>query len=226
MATQQPRSPEEPRVAAALLGLLAVVSLYAFLQSPFFSLAQLTVEGNETVSFDDIAAFSGVRRGDNLLRLDMQEVAAAVAGHPRIERAAVRRRLPGTLVIAVVEYEPLLLAVSDEGVTALAHDGSRVPVSEEEAARLPVFYGTVDDVDATLLRLAAWMPPDVRSRILEVVVERDGFVLRGRTGETVLVGDADQLSRKLSIAADLLRQERYAVIDVRFPASPTVRPAR
>lgn len=220
-----PRSAEEPRVILALLGLLAAAGLYAFLQSPFFALADVRVEGWRTVPPEEVVALSGVRYGDNLLRVDMPKAAAAVERHPRIERAAVRRRLPGTLVIGVVEYEPLLLAVSDEDAAALAYDGTRIPVTEEEAARLPVFYGEPDAVPPELLRVAGLLPPDIHRRVLVMEAE-GGLVLRTRTGETVLLGDGENLSRKLGIAVDLLRQDRYAVIDVRFPASPAVRPAQ
>ncbi len=60
----------------------------------------------------------------------------------------------------------------------------------------------------------------------EVIVDDRGLTLYGRGGETILLGDASELERKLAIVADLLRQNRYVVIDVRFPSSPTVRTAQ
>src|SRR5690606_40301830 len=51
-----PRSAEEPRVILALLGLLAAAGLYAFLQSPFFALADIRVEGWRTVPPEEVVA--------------------------------------------------------------------------------------------------------------------------------------------------------------------------
>lgn len=223
---QQPRSAEETRVVAALLGLLAVVGLYAFLQSPFFSLARLDIIGTAAVTSEEIAALTGVRTGDNLLTVDMKRVAENVARHPRVERAAVRRSLPGALVVTVVEYEPLVLLETEERLIALAEDGTEIPHSPEEAARLPVARVDTDDAAATVLLLAAMLPADVHARTAEIMVEAGSMTLQGRFGETVLLGDASELDRKLDIASDLIRQEKYTVIDVRFPSSPAVRTAQ
>lgn len=220
---QQPRSSDEARVVAALLGLLAVIGLYAFLQSPFFSLAELDVVGAVVVAPEEVAALAGVRPGDNLLTVDMQRVAANVALHPRIERAAVRRSLPGALIVTIVEYEPILLAETEERLVALAEDGTEIPHSPEESARLPVVRTDPAAIDDTVLMLAAMLPADIHAQTAEILFDNGSLTLRGRAGETVLLGDAAELQRKLDIAVDLLRQQRYAVIDVRFPSSPAVR---
>lgn len=224
--TSEPRSPEEARVVAALLGLLLVIGVYAFMQSPFFAVAEVEVHGGYAVHPHDIVELSGVKTGDNLLTINIQAVAANVIQHPRIERAEVRRRLPGVLLITVVEREPLLLLTNGEDVFGVAGDGTFVPVSEDEAALLPVVHGEVDELDESVLMLANVMPSDVHARVAEVIVDDRRLTLYGRGGETILLGDASELERKLAIVADLLRQNRYVVIDVRFPSSPTVRTAR
>lgn len=216
----EPRSRAEARVVAALLGLLLVVGVYAFLQSSYFAVAEVAVHGARAVPVEEIMALTGVRLGDNLLTLDMEAVAADVTRHPRIQRVQVERDLPGVLRVKVVEHEPLLLAAVDGELIAFSRDGTPIPVSDEEAARVPVVRG---DVDETVLRLANLLPTDVHARIAEIVADDGAFTLRGRAGETVLLGDEAELVRKLDIAVDLLRQNRYAVIDVRFPASPVVR---
>lgn len=220
----EPRSAEEARVVAALMGLLLVVGVYAFMQSPFFAVAQVDVVGTSAVPPEEVTALTGVRPGDNLLTLDMSAIAADVQRHPRIERASAGRVLPGVLRVTVLEYEPVLLVQTDDDHPwGVARDGTPVPVYVEEAARLPLVRGEVDD---EVLRLANLLPADIHARIAEVVVDGDGLTLRGRNGETILLGDGVQLERKLDIAVDLLRQDRYVVIDVRFPASPVVRLAR
>lgn len=215
----------EARVVGALIGLLAVVGLYAFLQSPFFAVGEVHVQGLVTVAADEIVALSGVRQGDNLLTIDLRASADAVAVHPRIERAAVQRRLPGGLVISVVEHEPMMLVPDGDTLIAVARDGSDVPYSPEEAARLPTVRDGRDAMLDTFLRIASAMPEDMRAGVAEMFVERNTIMLRGRAGETVLLGDGSELERKLTIAASLLRDGRYVVIDVRYPLSPAVRSA-
>ena len=210
-----PRSAEEPRVILALLGLLAAAGLYAFLQSPFFALADIRVEGWRTVPPEEVVALSGVRYGDNLLRVDMPKAAAAVERHPRIERAAVRRSLPGTLVIGVVEYEPLL-AVSD-GRIALAYDGAH---SGHGGNRAPSVFWQPDAVPPELLRRRG-CAADIHQRL--VMEAEGGLIARTRTGRQSL-GD-ENLSASWASPWTSLRQDRYAVIDVVFRL-PAVRPAQ
>ncbi|MFO7264769.1 MAG: FtsQ-type POTRA domain-containing protein [Bacillota bacterium] len=218
----EPRSAEETQVVAALLGLLLVVGVYAFLQSPYFAVAEVDVQGTSAVAAEEIVALTGVHAGDNLLALDLDAIAAGVEGHPRIQRAEVRRALPGVLRVTVTEYEPLLLVVVNGEATALARDGTPIPVTPQEAERLPLVRG---EADAAVLRLASLLPEDVHARVAEIVREGGSLTLRTRSGETILLGDGTQLERKLDIALDLLRQNRFAVIDVRFPSSPVVRVA-
>lgn len=215
----------EARVVGALIGLLAVVGLYAFLQSPFFAVGDVHVQGLVTIAEDEIVALSGVRRGDNLLTVDLRASADAIAVHPRIERAVVKRRLPGGLFVTVVEHEPMMLVTDGDALLAIARDGSDVPFSPEEAARLPIVRNGRDAMLDTFLRIASTMPDDMRAAVAEMFLDRGTITLRGRAGETVLVGDGSELERKLTIAASLLRDGRYLVIDVRFPLSPAVRSA-
>lgn len=213
----------ERRVVGALLALLTVVGLYAFLQSPFFAVEDVRVQGTITIPDDEIVALSGVRRGDNLLTIDMRQSADAIAVHPRVERAVVQRRLPGGLAITVVEHEPMMLVPDEDGPVAVARDGSDVPFLPEEAARLPVVRDGRDPMLATFLRIASMMPEHMRAGIAEMFADDGTIILKGRAGETVLLGSADELERKLAIASSLLRNGGYAVIDVRYPLSPAVR---
>ena len=120
-------------------------------------------------------------------------------------------------------YTPRIRFELDEGVIALSRDGSEIPFSPQEAARLPLVQGELDTVRRTFLTLSAMMPVDMHAHVAEMYVQDGTITLRGRAGETVLLGDATNLVKKVDIAADLLRRRRYMVIDVRFPSSPTVR---
>src|SRR5690606_38583652 len=99
-----PEHPDRIRVGLALLALLAVVGLYAFLQSPFFAITEVRVVGAAKIEPETLIERAQVRVGDNVLHVDLQAVASRLASHPRIQRAAVVRELPGVLELIVTEY--------------------------------------------------------------------------------------------------------------------------
>jgi hypothetical protein len=82
------------------LGRLGVQHVVA---SPRFALRQLRVDPTEHLTRDQVVGLTGVSTGDRLLTLDTDAVAARLAAHPWIASARVRRELPSTLVINVVE---------------------------------------------------------------------------------------------------------------------------
>jgi hypothetical protein len=75
------------------------------------------------------------------------------------------------------------------------------------------------------LAIAAALPPDVRAKVVLVVVSPDGAELRLRPEGTVKLGSLDRLDEKLRTTETLLARadlRRLAVLDVRVPANPVL----
>jgi len=81
----------------------------AVLDSGYFNVANIVVAQESRVSEEAIIALSNVNPGDNLLRLNLETIGNKVADHPWIARVDVRRNFPDTLVIEVVEREPVAI---------------------------------------------------------------------------------------------------------------------
>ncbi|MFS8664757.1 MAG: FtsQ-type POTRA domain-containing protein [Limnochordales bacterium] len=217
------KHPERVRVGAALLALLAVIGLYAFFQSPFFAITEVRVVGAARLAPETLIERAQVRLGDNVLHVDLQAVASRLASHPRIQHAAVVRQLPGVLEITVTEYEPVALVLDDDGPVGLAADGTRVPLVVDEGDGLPALLDVPPELVPVALEAAALVPAPLRSGVAAVgFAPATGLWLATRSGTQILLGDGQDLERKLAIALELLADD-YTLIDVRFPRRPVVR---
>lgn len=94
---------------ALLLGTSAlfVMGYAAVTESDYFRARSIEVIGNHRLAEDEILAKAGVRRGDNVLALNLRIVRGRLLDHPWIASARVTRDIPRSLVIEIREHEPL-----------------------------------------------------------------------------------------------------------------------
>jgi cell division protein FtsQ len=196
--------------------------------SPRFAVRELRIAPTTHVTEDEVRALLGVRLGDPLLAVDPDAVAAALTKHPWIASARVRRDLPATLAVDVVERRAIATALV--GSLYLLDEAGRPfkRATPEEADGLPVLTGVTREQYAAmratseavfrdgLALLEAYEAVDgparpARPKLSEVHVDpRSGFslVLLDGGGEIRLGrGDfADKLARLDRIVAALDRR--------------------
>ena len=109
--------------------------------SPRFALSSVTVSPTARITEEEVVSLAAVERGERLLALDTDAVAARVAEHPWVAEARVNRQLPSSLHIAITERQAAAVAVL--GALYLL-DPTGKPFKRatmEEADGLPVFTG-------------------------------------------------------------------------------------
>lgn len=79
----------------------------AIYENKAFVIRGIKVETDGVLSPEQICAWAGVRAQANLMALDLARVKRDLELVPAIESAAVERILPGTLLIRVIEREPI-----------------------------------------------------------------------------------------------------------------------
>ena len=129
-------------VGAVLLGRLGVEHVVA---SSRFAVQQLRIEPTEHLTRDQVVELTGVTTGDRLLTLDTDAVAARLAAHPWIASARVRRELPNTLVVNLVERRAAAVVLM--GGPYLVDDAGHAfkQATMEEADGLVVLTGITRD---------------------------------------------------------------------------------
>jgi hypothetical protein len=118
--------PIAPRLLAVLTALLAVETIAALAFSPRLTVRRITVSGNRTVATSALLDRVNIGPRENLLRLPLADLRAALRAEPGIADAVLQRRLPDTLAIAVVE-RTAYASVRVAGGTFVTIDANRVP---------------------------------------------------------------------------------------------------
>jgi cell division protein FtsQ len=114
-------------VILAFLGLVlfGIQNAYsALIESDLFRLEDISVSGNEMLTFREVVARSGLDIGENLFETDLQTATSQLMSHPLVRDALVLRRPPGSLEITIEERRPLALLSTPAGLVGLDGEGT------------------------------------------------------------------------------------------------------
>ena len=186
----------------------------------YFHVRRLEFEG---VRYAKTGELVGVIRVDTTQSVwqSLPPLAARVKAHPMVGDAQVERKLPGTLVVHIVEREPVALAPVGGLLRATDVTGHVLPI---DPARVPLDVPLVSSADSALLHLLDGMrlhAPTLFARVTEakrVGTEEMHFILgpalRVRTRSDVTVARFRDI---LPVEADLARNHlRVVEFDLRF----------
>jgi hypothetical protein len=143
-----------------------------------------------------------------------------VARHPQVSEVSISRKLPGTLVVNVVENLPVALVSTERGFLAFDARGRQLPL---DPSRVAVDLPIAARRDTALFRLLAQLRterPAVFERVSEVrrVGNREVLVhFESLPVRAMLDVTPDRFAEIFPVEADLAkRQARVAELDLRF----------
>ncbi|MBR0208142.1 MAG: FtsQ-type POTRA domain-containing protein [Oscillospiraceae bacterium] len=113
------KKPRKRTVSGAILTFAVVVIAIVFLMSVFLRISDISVEGNEHYTDDEIIKAIDIEQGDNLFFFDrFAAISRVFAKLPYVEEVALERQLPNKVIITVRECKALAyIAVGDENWT-------------------------------------------------------------------------------------------------------------
>ncbi len=189
-----------------LLTMAAVVAAVVLCIAIFFKVSDITVTGNIRYSAEEIIAASGIETGSNLLMVNRSTASAQLlAKLPYVTEARVRRALPNSVSIEVVECSAAAV-VSDAygGQWLIAPDGRLLEQADETAAEQ---YPRLTGITAAEPQAGAVLTPgEGESATAEIV----SAVLSALAGSTV----ADQIVSidfEKNYAIKLMYGEQYEI---------------
>lgn len=215
--------------------------------APALLVSDITVSGNARLATGEVLAMLDGLRGRNILGLDLPDWRQRLTASPWVADAALRRVLPATIEVQVVEREPM--AIARIGSALYLIDDTGVVLGEYGPAfadlDLPIVDGLDEpkggsrgQVDSARVALAARViaalaaRPDLADKVSQIDVSRADDAVVMLEGDTALLrlGDedfADRLQQYLELG-DALRERVAAIdyVDLRFPERLYVRPAR
>lgn len=231
-ATSDPRTPQAPRpwwlrvlrILGALLVAAAVVGSpwwgpRALSRLDFFHVRRIEFEGVRYGKANELVRAMAVDTTQSVWQ-SMIALEKRVRAHPLVESATVERRLPGTLVVHVIERQPVAMVMQGGMLRPADATGTILPI---DLARVPMDVPVASQPDSALLALLDGLrkeAPTLYARVSQA--QRVGpDELRLMLGSLVVRTTPDVTVSRfrdiLPVEADLARNRLRAVeLDLRF----------
>jgi len=212
-------------------------SIYAFVNSGLFTLKKVLIFGNRHLSYVNVVDLAGLKGGENLLTLDLEEVYDNLHSSAWMRTVSLRKELPDTLVIRMEESRPVALLQSAEGLFVVDTEGLLLErVSEAPVYFLPVIvHESADGSDEFMeaVKLASAINDIKEAREVELV-EIAGLENGARNmvvrfdGVDIRIGEGnyrEKLSRYFELSREIGRRKiNVDYIDLRFANRVVVKP--
>jgi cell division protein FtsQ len=231
--SREPKGGEKPRrrwekPAAIAIGvfLLMLAPFWAplfFRRLAFFRLRHVEVIGARYIEPRDILDRLKV---DTLASVwdPTARLESRVASHPLVREVRIGRRLPGTLVVRVVEHAPVALVATAGGFKAYDERGVALPIDPTTADVDAPILARPDSALLRLLAAARLTQPALYRRLSEVRRERAGpgdnellFVLDSIPVRTLGDVTLNRLAEVELVEQDLARRRlRATELDLRY----------
>jgi cell division protein FtsQ len=190
----------------------------------------VVIEGRANTPEPLLRAAIGVSRGDPVLSFSLAEARARIETLPWIESAAVERRLPGTILVALTERHPYAVW-QNQGKFALIDRTGQVLADHDvgQFQSLPLVVGTGAAEHAAELLDALLQHPALSAHMVAAVRIGDRrWNLHMQNGIDVLLPEGHAAAALQRLATlqeghDLLGRP-LQVIDLRLPDRLVVRP--
>ena len=189
---------------------------------------QVRVVGIQLLTPLQVEQAAAVPMDEPLARVDVDAVRARVRGLAAVDRVAVHRSWPSTLLVEVVERTAVAAVPTGPGRFALI-DRAGVPYREvgRKPADLPLVRtrtpGTADLNTRSALTVLAALSAELREQLVAISVPTSAQIrLELTRNRAVVWGDDTQSDTKSQVATALLKKAKNE-IDVSAPSVVTIR---
>lgn len=208
----------------AVIALALFVAVGVF--TPIMAVREVQVAGASRINAEELVGALARFEGVPLALVDEQDVHRALEPFPLIQRYAIERIPPHTLIVRIEERDPVLALERDGQFVLVDPAGVLVATSAERPEGVPVGSGTVIDTASPAFSAAAAvirdMPADLRVLFSAVTASSGQDIEFSLTsGTRVMWGDDADTQRKAVVLRAMLASIGAAsVIDVASPESP------
>ncbi|MDP3388161.1 MAG: FtsQ-type POTRA domain-containing protein, partial [Eubacteriales bacterium] len=122
-----------------LLFVLAIISsAYIIIYTEVFNIKEIQVSGNKQMSETEVVELSGLRLGDNLLRIDKKLSENRLMTGVLIKSAEIKRKLPNIIEVHVLERQEAVFMAGINQAFILDFEGIPLRAAEIGESNLPM----------------------------------------------------------------------------------------
>ena len=214
-----------------ILLLLVIVGLIIYLMlSPIFNIKNINVEGNSSISSEQIISLSRVQKETNLFKVSNKDTISAIKENPYVKTVEIRRTLPDTITFVIteriatymLEYGSSYAYIDNQGyileISANIKDGLAKIVGYETSQDeiIPgnrLCENDLEKLNIVLRITASAKTSEIDNLITSINIENSSnYTLFMETEQkTVYLGDCTNLdTRMLYVKAILEKEKNYA----------------
>ena len=210
--------------AASLLGLIIVLCICLF--TPIFGVTEVLVEGNSTLTTEEVIGASGIKNGQNIFRINTKKTAEKLEELPYVEDAQIVRKFPAKVKIVLIESKediiidtPLEFVVTtiDGKVLFKTGDVTELPIPivkgievADSSVGQKIVSADVDFAERNMEYIKCFYSSKYWSEIDEFdVCDPSNFMMIMRSGMRVTFGPIDtieSLKRKIKMLDAIIPQ--------------------
>ena len=232
--TRRARNRRIAWIAAGGVILTLVGLVLTAVYSPILALREVRVEGTSRINAEEVANALGGQMGTPLALLDASTIEHELGAFPLIRSYATQTIPPGTLVVSIVERQPVASVATASGFALVDPAGVVLQESSEPIAGVPfVDLAGATSSSATFkaaVEVLLSLPPELLAQVQSVSAhtQDDVTLVLAGVGQRVTWGAADDSAKKAALLAALIKATDPAQageFDVSAPTNGVFRPA-
>ena len=134
-------------IASSILGLIVVLCVCLF--TPIFGVSEITVEGNSTLTAEEIISTSGIHKGQNIFRMNTKKSEKKLESLPYVDDAKIVKKFPAKIKIVIDEStEDIIIDTPNEFIVATIDGKVLYKTTDVTEVPVPIVQGiTVTDAE-------------------------------------------------------------------------------
>ncbi|WP_371371335.1 cell division protein FtsQ/DivIB [Sporomusa aerivorans] len=205
---------------AMWLGVLAVlIAFFLFINSSYFAVGAVFVEGNKYVTVEEVLRIAGVPERVNIFRLKTPEIKDRLMNDLRIAEVQVERSFPASITISIKERQPLAFVTSQYGFVEIDRQGIVMAAFKNlKQVKVPVITGVRlgnvyvgDQVNnpglSNVLAYLAALDEEALNQLSEVNIKSSNELIAYTINSVqIRVGDSQRLTEKAKLTGEILQE--------------------
>jgi cell division protein FtsQ len=211
-----------------LFSLVTLIAAYLFINSSYFSVGNLRVEGNKYLATEEVYRIAGVPDRINIFRLNTNEIQSRLLSDLRIAKAEVVRHFPATIVIRLSERRPVAYLASGFGFVELDKEGVVLAAHRNiRQAHVPMITGTRtgnpyvgDTVNINpvkqVVAFLALLDENALNQLSEININGERLTAYTTTSISIRLGNFDRMEEKAKLIANIIQEINQKRINVDY----------
>lgn len=202
-----------------LLILVILIAGFLFVNSSFFTVGSVVIEGNKYIAVDEVYRIAGIPEPINIFRLNTTEIKNRLMRDLRIADVQVVRRFPGTIVVSLKERQPLAYVANSYGFLELDKQGIVLAVFKNlKQVSVPMITGirldngyVGDKIDGlplkNILTYLSLLDESALNQLSEVNIKSPDEVIAYTVNSIqIRLGNNERLEEKAKLTNDILQE--------------------